>query len=84
MPGATGGGGGGSGGAGSSAGAAGSRGQLGAVASRGIFSPPDLLKMRSEVAVLRDLKIGPLLGRGSYSRVYKGKHGVWTVLYYGS
>lgn len=32
-----------------------------------------LLKARSDVAVLRDLKIGPLLGRGSYGRVYKGK-----------
>lgn len=31
-----------------------------------------LLKARSDVAVLRDLKIGPLLGRGSYGRVYKG------------
>lgn len=32
-----------------------------------------LLKARSDVAVLRDLKIGPLLGRGSYGRVYRGK-----------
>eukprot|EP00878_Enallax_costatus_P011749 GHUV01012265.1.p1 GENE.GHUV01012265.1~~GHUV01012265.1.p1 ORF type:complete len:598 (+),score=177.52 GHUV01012265.1:184-1977(+) len=32
-----------------------------------------LLKIRSDMAVLRDLKIGPLLGRGSYGRVYKGK-----------
>lgn len=31
-----------------------------------------LLKARSDVVVLRDLKIGPLLGRGSYGRVYKG------------
>jgi hypothetical protein len=26
-----------------------------------------------DVALLRDLKIGPLLGRGSYGRVYKGE-----------
>lgn len=32
-----------------------------------------LLKARSDVAVLRDLKIGPLLGRGSYGRVYRGE-----------
>lgn len=31
-----------------------------------------LLKARSDVAVLRDLRIGPLLGRGSYGRVYRG------------
>lgn len=31
-----------------------------------------LLKQRSDVAVLRDLTIGPLLGRGSYGRVYRG------------
>jgi hypothetical protein len=34
---------------------------------------PALLRDRSERAVLRDLKIGPLLGRGSYGRVYKGE-----------
>jgi hypothetical protein len=33
----------------------------------------NLLKARSDVAVLRDLRIGPLLGRGSYGRVYKGE-----------
>jgi hypothetical protein len=32
-----------------------------------------LLKQRSDVAVLRDLTIGPLLGRGSYGRVYRGE-----------
>lgn len=32
-----------------------------------------LLKARSDVAVLRDLKVGPLLGRGSYGRVYRGE-----------
>lgn len=32
-----------------------------------------LLKARSDVAVLRDLRIGTLLGRGSYGRVYRGK-----------
>jgi hypothetical protein len=32
-----------------------------------------MLKARSDMAVLRDLKIGPLLGRGSYGRVYKGE-----------
>lgn len=31
-----------------------------------------LLKQRSDVAVLRDLTIGPLLGRGSYGRLYRG------------
>jgi len=35
-----------------------------------------LLKARSDVAVLRDLKIGPLLGRGSYGRVYRGEAGM--------
>jgi hypothetical protein len=64
------------GGAGSSAGAAGSGGQAGAVASRGIGSVSSMLKARSDMAVLRDLKIGPLLGRGSYGRVYKGEQGV--------
>ena len=32
-----------------------------------------LLKTRSDIAVLRELKIGPLLGRGSYGRVYRGE-----------
>lgn len=31
-----------------------------------------LLKARNDMAVLRELKIGPLLGRGSYGRVYRG------------
>lgn len=31
-----------------------------------------LLKQRSDVAVLRDLTIGPLLGRGSYGKFYRG------------
>jgi hypothetical protein len=35
-----------------------------------------ILKARSDEALLRDLKIGPLLGRGSYGRVYKGECGV--------
>jgi hypothetical protein len=39
---------------------------------RGSSGLPALLKARSDMAVLRDLKIGPLLGRGSYGRVYKG------------
>lgn len=38
--------------------------------SRGV---PALLKARSEMSVLRDLKLGLLLGRGSYGRVYKGR-----------
>lgn len=38
-----------------------------------ISSAAALLKQRSDVAVLRDLKIGPLLGRGSYGRVYRGE-----------
>lgn len=33
-----------------------------------------LLKARNDMAVLRELKIGPLLGRGSYGRVYRGVH----------
>lgn len=37
-----------------------------------LHSVSALLKARSDVAVLRDLKIGPLLGRGSFGRVYKG------------
>jgi len=59
--------------------------------SRGLSA---LLKARSDMAVLRDLKIGPLLGRGSYGRVYKGEvqaahklmqdhckqHGYWCLL----
>ena len=32
-----------------------------------------LLQMRSEMAVLRELKLGPLLGRGSYGRVHRAK-----------
>jgi hypothetical protein len=62
-------------GPGSSAGAAGSSGQ-GAVASRGMGNVSSMLKARSDMAVLRDLKIGPLLGRGSYGRVYKGEQGL--------
>jgi hypothetical protein len=38
-----------------------------------------LLKARSDVAVLRDLRIGPLLGRGSYGRVYRGEGLGWPV-----
>jgi hypothetical protein len=38
-----------------------------------------MLKARSDMAVLRDLKIGPLLGRGSYGRVYKGEQGLLLV-----
>ncbi|WIA11806.1 hypothetical protein OEZ85_011898 [Tetradesmus obliquus] len=38
-----------------------------------------LLKARSDEALLRDLKIGPLLGRGSYGRVYKGRWKAVTV-----
>jgi hypothetical protein len=34
-----------------------------------------LLKLRSDAAALKDLKIGPLLGRGSYGRVYRGEPG---------
>eukprot|EP00775_Hariotina_reticulata_P004708 gene4708-4959_t len=44
--------------------------------SRGLSA---LLKARSDMAVLRDLKIGPLLGRGSYGRVYKGRWKAVTV-----
>jgi hypothetical protein len=58
-------------GAGSSAGAGGSGGQAGAVAARGISNVSSILKAE-DVALLRDLKIGPLLGRGSHGRVYKG------------
>ncbi|KAF6265892.1 hypothetical protein COO60DRAFT_768059 [Scenedesmus sp. NREL 46B-D3] len=72
-------GGGGSGGAGSSAGAAGSGGQVGAIAARGMGGVSSMLKARSDMAVLRDLKIGPLLGRGSYGRVYKGRWKAVTV-----
>lgn len=32
-----------------------------------------LLKARSDAAVIKDLKLGPLLGSGSFGRVYKGK-----------
>lgn len=32
-----------------------------------------MLKARSDVAVLRDIKLGPLLGAGSYGRVFRGK-----------
>jgi uncharacterized membrane protein YgcG len=60
-------------GGGASGGAGSSAGQAGAVAARGISNVSSMLKARSEVAVLRDLKIGPLLGRGSYGRVYKGE-----------
>eukprot|EP00878_Enallax_costatus_P007775 GHUV01008138.1.p1 GENE.GHUV01008138.1~~GHUV01008138.1.p1 ORF type:complete len:688 (+),score=144.18 GHUV01008138.1:513-2576(+) len=51
-----------------------------------------LLKIRSDMAVLRDLKLGPLLGRGSYGRVYKGersrgrsfKSSKWQLLKHGA
>eukprot|EP00775_Hariotina_reticulata_P008839 gene8839-9018_t len=46
---------------------------------RGSSGLPALLKARSDMAVLRDLKIGPLLGRGSYGRVYKGRWKAVTV-----
>ena len=32
-----------------------------------------LLHMRSEMAILKDLKVGPMLGRGSYGRVHRAK-----------
>jgi hypothetical protein len=59
-------------GEGRASGSAGSSGGRQTVAERyaGITS---LLKARSDIAVLRELKIGPLLGRGSYGRVYRGK-----------
>eukprot|EP00878_Enallax_costatus_P000820 GHUV01000946.1.p1 GENE.GHUV01000946.1~~GHUV01000946.1.p1 ORF type:complete len:1662 (+),score=542.75 GHUV01000946.1:226-5211(+) len=47
--------------------------------SGGAGGVPALLKARSDMAVLRDLKIGPLLGRGSYGRVYKGRWKAVTV-----
>ncbi|WIA11808.1 hypothetical protein OEZ85_011900 [Tetradesmus obliquus] len=72
MPASASGGGGGSGGAGSSAGVGGSGGQLG-TSARSAGSVSNMLKIRSEKAVLKDLRIGPLLGRGSYGRVYKGR-----------
>lgn len=72
MPASASGGGGGSGGAGSSAGVGGSGGQLG-TSARSAGSVSNMLKIRSEKAVLKDLRIGPLLGRGSYGRVYKGE-----------
>lgn len=72
MP-ATASGGGGSGGAGSSAGVGGSGGQLGAAAAPGAGSLSNMLKLTPEEAMLRDLRIGPLLGRGITARVYKGE-----------
>jgi hypothetical protein len=39
-------------------------------AARGMSA---LIKARADVALLRDLKIGPLLGRGAYGKVYKGE-----------
>uniref|UniRef100_A0A383VCI5 Protein kinase domain-containing protein n=1 Tax=Tetradesmus obliquus TaxID=3088 RepID=A0A383VCI5_TETOB len=72
MP-ATASGGGGSGGAGSSAGVGGSGGQLGAAAAPGAGSLSNMLKLTPEEAMLRDLRIGPLLGRGITARVYKGR-----------
>jgi hypothetical protein len=37
-----------------------------------------MLKARSDIAVLRDIKLGPLLGAGSFGRVYKGEaQGLW-------
>jgi hypothetical protein len=48
--------------------AAGSR----AVADQRYGSATALLRARADVSVLRDLKIGPLIGRGSYGRVYRG------------
>lgn len=65
---------------GRSSGGAGSSGGRPTVAERyaGITS---LLKARSDIAVLRELKIGPLLGRGSYGRVYRGGFclGTWSA-----
>lgn len=60
------------GGRGSGSGGPGSSGAKQTVAEKyaGITS---LLKARSDIAVLRELKIGPLLGRGSYGRVYRGE-----------
>lgn len=33
-----------------------------------------VLKARSDAAVLKDLKLGPLLGQGCFGRVYRGGH----------
>lgn len=49
------------------------------VQDRGSRDVPALLKARSDMVVLRDLKIGPLLGQGSYGRVYKGESGVLSM-----
>jgi hypothetical protein len=32
-----------------------------------------VLKARSDAAVLKDLKLGPVLGQGCYGRVYRGR-----------
>jgi hypothetical protein len=36
-----------------------------------------LLKERSDAAVVKDVKLGPLLGAGSFGRVYKGEFVLW-------
>lgn len=49
----------------------------GAVASRAGDSSTEsmsaLLKARSDAAVLKDLKLGPLIGSGSFGRVFRGE-----------
>jgi hypothetical protein len=73
-------GGGGSGGAGSSAEVAGRGGTAGAVASSGIGNVSSMLKARSDMAVLRDLKIGPLLGRAATAAFTKVSRVDWVVM----
>ena len=39
----------------------------------GLQNLQSLLQLRSEMAVLKDLKLGPVLGRGSYGRVHRAR-----------
>jgi hypothetical protein len=58
-------------------GTGGKRSGLGKSRLTGDSCAPDtttaVLKARSDAAVLKDLKLGPLLGQGCYGRVYRGR-----------
>ena len=57
----------------SGAGTSSSPGSSRSGANRRMQSLQSLLHLRGEIAILQDLKLGPVLGRGSYGRVHRAR-----------